>query len=166
MRRYWIFPLLAAVLGYASLSSIAAAPSQIDDINTLRHLKQVLWPQAYRTQDVQLLDGILADEFQMIDADGVWSSKAEELEYIRTTPPNYHSLSYAINRIEVFENGTAIIAGQGTIRGEGNNGPYVLTYQSSNVLIKRNQAWRAIASHVSGVEHQATPKSNAASNRE
>jgi hypothetical protein len=40
----------------------------------------VEWPRAYREQDVALLDRILADEFQMIDADGNWSTKAEEID--------------------------------------------------------------------------------------
>jgi ketosteroid isomerase-like protein len=59
---------------------------------------------------------------------------------------------FTIRRLEVFENGTAIVAGEGTIKGKDKDGSYVLTYQSSNVLIKRSGLWKAIASHVSGIK--------------
>jgi ketosteroid isomerase-like protein len=55
-------------------------------------------------------------------------------------------------RLEIFENGTAVVSGTGRMEGEDENGPYKITYQSSNVLIKRQGQWKAIASHVSGVK--------------
>lgn len=130
----------------------AAQEGRADDAAALRHLKQVLWPQAYRTQDTALLDRILADEFRSIDADGGWTSKQKALDYIRANRPSYDSLTFEITRLDIFENGTAIVAGTGTVRGTDAEGKYVTRYQSTNVLIKRKGKWRAIASHVSGVK--------------
>jgi hypothetical protein len=133
---------------------IVTAADESDE-TTLRHLKEVLWPQAYARQDVALLDSILADEFRLIDADGNWFTKGDELDYIRDNPPGYDSLVFSVKRLEVFENGTAIVAGEGTVRGKDAAGPYVSTYQSTNVLIRRDGRWRAISSHVSGVKRVA-----------
>lgn len=66
--------------------------------------------------------------------------------------PSYQSFRYEIKRLDIFENGTAIVAGTGHIEGEDENGHYKMIYQSSNVLIKRQGEWKAIASHVSGVK--------------
>ncbi|MEQ9422920.1 MAG: hypothetical protein RJQ09_00785 [Cyclobacteriaceae bacterium] len=55
-----------------SLPSLAISQS---DIEVLRYLKEVQWPKAYKEQDTVLLSSILADEFQMITADGEWSTK-------------------------------------------------------------------------------------------
>ena len=55
-----------------------------DETEKLRHLKEVEQPQAYREQDTSLLDRILADEFQMIDADGNTYTKQDEIEFIKT----------------------------------------------------------------------------------
>lgn len=140
--------LLILVTAFAAAS--VAAEEQ--DETTLRHLKEVLWPKAYAEQDVALLDSILADEFEMIDADGNAFTKADELAYIKSTRPNYDSLVFRVKRLDLFENGTAIVAGEGTVSGKDDEGPYLFTYQSTNVLIKRNGAWKAIASHVSGVK--------------
>jgi hypothetical protein len=40
------------------------------------------------------------------------------------------------------------------IEGKDEQGPYVMEYQSSNILIKRDGLWRAIASHVSGAQRK------------
>ena len=88
----------------------------------------------------------------MVDGEGNWSTKAAELEWIRANAPSYDSLEYNITRLDIFENGTAIVAGTGVVSGSAEEGPYVLEYQSTNVLIKRDGVWQAVASHVSGIK--------------
>lgn len=146
--------LLAAILLVAvtARANDVAKSNPSDDARALREIKEVLWPKAYREQDVALLDRILADEFRSIDAEGNWSSKAEELEYIRAHKPSHTSFKFEITRLDVFENGSAIVAGTGTVRGTDDKGAYVVRYQSTNVLIRRSGQWRAIASHVSGMK--------------
>jgi ketosteroid isomerase-like protein len=129
-----------------------------NDEAVLRNLKEIEWAKAYREQDTKLLDRILADEFQMIDNDGNWSNKKLELEYNKNNKPLYDSFRFEIKRLDIFENGTAIIAGTGHITGKDKDGEYKIEYQSSNVLIKRNGIWKAISSHVSGVKRTSVVK--------
>ena len=146
--------ILASVLALAFLCSPAHAnPNPADraaDEAALRELKEVLWPRAYFEQDAELLGRILAPEFQRVDSDGNWSTRAQELDWVSKNKPAYDSLEFKIRRLDIFDNGTAIVAGTGTIRGRDENGPYVAEYESTNVLIKRDGAWQAIASHTSG----------------
>lgn len=121
-----------------------------NDKAILRHLKEVEWPKAYREQDVTLLDRILGEDFERIGFDGERSSKQDELERVRTSRPTYDSLIFTITRLDVFPNGTAIISGIGTVTGSDREGPFTVTYRSSNVLIKRGGMWKAVNSHVSG----------------
>ncbi len=120
------------------------------DAAFLRRLKETEWPKAYREQNPTLLDEILADDFQVISNDGAWSDKVKELERVRATRPSYDKFRFEIKRLEVYDNGTAIIAGTGHGSGKDREGRYTFEYQSSNILIKRNGQWKAIASHVSG----------------
>lgn len=145
MRALAIVLLLVHLLGAAS----AFASDRAADEAALRELKEVLWPKAYFTQDVKLLDRILADEFQSVDGEGAWSTKAEELDWVAKNKPGYDSLTFKIRRLEII-NDTAIVAGTGTIRGKDEDGPYVGEYESTNIFMKRDGIWRAIASHVSG----------------
>lgn len=128
-----------------------AGNDRSSDEAALREIKETLWPRAYAEQDVELLDSLLADEFQMVDAGGNWSTKQDELAWVRENAPDYDSLVFEIKRLDIFENGTAVVAGEGTVIGTDDEGPYRLIYQSSNILIKRDGLWRAVASHVSGI---------------
>ena len=126
----------------ALLSISLPASSLADDYEVLRHFKTVLWPQAYRTQDVELLDRLLHDSFEMIDDEGNRSTKKKELERIRKTKWDPGSFEYRIERLQIYQGSFAVIAGTGIAE--------TYTYKSSNFLIKEDGVWRAIASHVSG----------------
>ena len=145
---------LISILLLVIISAPEQAIAQSEDEQALRYLKEVEWPKAYREQDVELLDRILADEFQMIDASGEWSNKEKELEWISNNKPSYDSFKFVITRLDIFENGTAIVAGTGYVKGSDKDGAYEMEYQSSNVLIKRKVGWKAIASHVSGIKRK------------
>ena len=130
--------VLAALLLCVSTVSFA------DDEQTLRHIKTVLWPQAYRTQDVDLLDRLLHDSFEMIDAEGNRSTKRKELAYVRSNPWNPGEFEYRIERLEIYQGRFAVVDGTGVAE--------TYTYKSSNFLVKEDGEWRAIASHVSGLK--------------
>ena len=116
------------------------------DRETLTYLKEFEWPKAYREQDTVLLDRILGDDFQMIDNEGNWYTKADELQWIKKNATSHDSFRYEIKRLDILPNGTALICGTGHIV----NDTIRSIYQSSNVLIKRNGLWKAVSSHVSG----------------
>lgn len=118
------------------------------DRHLLTQLKEVKWPKAYREQDTLLLDSILGDDFQMIDDQGNWSDKEGELAWIKEHASTHDSFFYEIKRLDILPNGTAMICGTGHIF----NDSIKTIYQSSNVLIKREGQWKAIASHVSGIK--------------
>lgn len=145
--KYLLLPLFIC-FGFITIQ----AQEHTQDLQTLRFLKEVEWPKAYREQDTVLLDRILAEEFQMIDASGNTYTKKDELEYIKGHKPSYDSFRFEITRLEVFENQTAIVSGIGHIDGADEKGAYNTTYSSSNILIKRDGLWKAISSHVSGIK--------------
>ena len=132
------FMLLLATLCCTSCSNTTT-----DDEAALRHLKTVLWPTAYRTQDHELLDRLLHKSFEMIDADGNRSTKQQELDFVRNNVWDPGEFEYRIERLQIYRGSFAIVDGTGIASD--------YTYKSSNVLIKENGEWRAVASHVSGV---------------
>ncbi|MEO9513029.1 MAG: hypothetical protein ABJN84_14075 [Flavobacteriaceae bacterium] len=121
------------------------------DRGILKNLKEVQWPKAYQEQDTLLLNTILGDDFQMIDANGIWSNKTIELEWIKENSMDVDSFFYEIKRLDILDNGTALICGTGHIINDSTE----TIYQSSNILIKRKEMWKAIASHVSGIKRIA-----------
>ena len=124
-----------------------------EEYEKLRYLKEVEWPKAYREQDTILLDRILGEDFQMVSADGTWSDKAGQMERIKSAPMDNDHFEFEIKRLEVKDNGTAIVAGTGHVIRNGQE----MIYQSSNVLIKRGEVWKAVLSHVSGITELEVP---------
>ncbi len=118
------------------------------DEKSLRYLKEVEWPKAYHEQDTLLLDRLLGEDFQMIDAEGNWTDKKFEMNWIKQHTDRPDSFHYEIKRLQILENGTAIIAGTGHIFNDTTE----TIYQSSNYLEKRDGIWKAFSSHVSGVK--------------
>lgn len=146
--------LLSLMIGLAGivLSSCGAGerPQLTDtsrDEMVLRDLKENLWPKAYREQDTLLLDAILDNRFQMVDAAGNWSDKSGEMNWIKSHAMSHDSFFYEIKRLDVFTNGTAIVAGTGHIINDGRES----LYESTNILLKQGDRWRAVSSHVSGI---------------
>jgi hypothetical protein len=144
---------MITVIGFVACGAprteeVATTTSLDDDKKTLRYVKEVLWPRSYREQDTALLGKILHDDFQMIDADGNLSDKAAELEWIQHNPWKVDSFRYDIQRLDVWPNGTAIVSGTGHMLSDSTES----TYWSSNVFIKSDGTWRAVASQVSGVK--------------
>lgn len=132
------FPLILLMIA----ASCVASAADDDDETTLRHIKTVLWPQAYRTQDVKLLDSLLHDTFEMIDPDGNRSTKAKELDYVANNQWDPGEFEYRIERLRIYQRRFAVVDGTGVAEK--------YTYKSSNFLIKEDGRWQAIASHVSG----------------
>ena len=76
----------------------------------------MLWPTAYRTQDVELLDSMLHETFEMIDAEGNRSTKAKELEYIANNRWDPGTFEYQIERLQIYQGRFAVIDGTGVRR--------------------------------------------------
>ena len=138
---------IQAKLDYLA-GKLGGGPLEADmsDEEILRHFKTVLWPQAYRTQDVALLDRLLHDSFQMIDDRGNRSTKQEELARVAESEWNPGTFEYRIERLDIYDGRWAIIDGSGIAAK--------YRYKSSNVLIREDGRWQAVASHVSGYEER------------
>ncbi|MCB0666095.1 MAG: nuclear transport factor 2 family protein [Saprospiraceae bacterium] len=142
-----IFLIAIAIIASFNLQ----AQTKNSDESELRHIKEELWPQAYQTQDVSLLNQILSDEFQMIDASGNVFLKKDEVSYVEKSKPEYKSFKFHIERLDVYESSSAVVSGTGMIHGEDAEGEYITTYRSSDVFVKEHDAWKAVSSHVSGL---------------
>ncbi len=116
------------------------------DEDALRHLKTVLWPQAYRTQDTALLGQILHPTFEMIDNEGRRSDRKSEIEFVSKHAWEPSNFSYTIERLEIYDSKFAVVDGTGATD--------TYQYKSSNYLIKENGRWQAIGSHVSGYKEK------------
>lgn len=125
-----------------------------NDREALKELMTLSWPKAYADQDTALLDQLLHEKFQLVDDQGETFGKKDELTYVKKYGPSYDSFVFEITRLDLFDNGTAVVTGMGTLTGSDADGNYVTTYRSSNVLVKEEGRWQSINNHVSGVKEE------------
>ena len=155
--KYLLLGTLASILVRCTTPTNNPVVINDEDEKTLREFKMVLWPKAYGEQDTVLLDQLLHKDFQMFDDNGDAYTKVDELEYIANYGPGYDESDYEITRLVIFDNGTAVISGTGTMKGVEAGEAYITKYKSSNVLVKVNGQWKAINTHVSGVQEERFP---------
>jgi len=101
-----------------------------NDSATLVHFKKMDCPKAYREQDTVLLDRMLGEDFQVIDAYGNWHTKKNELDWIKKNTADNDSFWYEIKRMDIYENGPAIVNGTGHMT----NDSVKTTYQVISLL--------------------------------
>jgi len=93
------------------------------------------------------LGWLLHDSFQMIDDQGNRSTRRQELARAADSAWDPGTFEYRIERLDIYDGRWAIIDGSGIAE--------TYRYKSSNILIKEDGRWQAVASHVSGhKEHQ------------
>lgn len=120
------------------------------DVHELRKFKLVDLPRAYRRQDTTALRLMLGERYERIGFEGDRTTKEEEILRAGHARPTYDTLWFEIHRLDVFQNGSAIVSGTGRVKGRDAQGPYDMSYLSSNTFVKTAGRWLLVNSHVSG----------------
>lgn len=144
--------LLACSTGL-TISSALANDHQ-DDIAVLTEKKIIVWPKLYADRDAAGLDRFLADGFSVLEPDGSVRTKAEEVAWLRETPPDttQSDFLFTIKKIVFATDNTAIVYGHGDSTRESEDGmPCHHNYWSSNTFIRQDGLWKPIFSHISGI---------------
>lgn len=110
-------------------------------------LKQIenRWTDAQKTRNVAVLRDILADNWVGIGWDGGISDKAKVLADVKSPGNSLDSIQMGPMQVRVFGD-TAIVTGsdveKGKEYGRDSSGRYIWT----DVFVKQNGKWRAVAS--------------------
>jgi ketosteroid isomerase-like protein len=136
MRLVLVMPLLLLVASLLARS--------IDDRASDRayiHQAESDWAESVATNDVGILERILADDFVGVDIDGSHYYKAGAMKDYRSGPSSF--LSDHLNEVEIrFYGNTAVAQGsESWKKKDGTVGRFVWT----DTWIKRNGKWQVVA---------------------
>jgi hypothetical protein len=123
----------------------------------LIRLKQE-WGQAYVRHDRNVLERIIAQEYTIVDEDGKTATRQEVISSF-LSGSRYTSVEYEASMVRIYDN-VAILSGGGITRGQGKSGPFHRQYFSTNLFVKRDGRWQAVATHISGVRALADKSNN------
>ena len=134
--------------------STATAGDHEDDIAELTEKKVYVWPKLYAERDADGLDRFLADGFKVLEPGGGVRTKAEEMQWLRETPPDAEQSDFIFTIEEILfpTRDLAIVYGHGDSTRKTDDGqPCHHNYWSSNTFIRQGGVWKPVFSHVSGV---------------
>ena len=110
-------------------------------------LKQIEndWVDASKTKNAEKLGDILADSWVALGCDGQRTDKAKALAEMKTPGNSLDTIEMGPMTVRIFGN-TAVVTGSDTEKsmenGKDTSGKYVWT----DVFVKQNGKWRAVAS--------------------
>lgn len=149
-----IFLLALVTMMISLVSANAVADDRQADIAVLTEKKVFDWPRFYAERDADGLDEFLADGFKILEPNGAVRIKAEEIVWLRETPPSdaQSDFLFTIEEIVFPTENLAIVYGHGDSTRETEDGrPCHHNYWSSNTFIRKDKTWKPVFSHVSGV---------------
>lgn len=161
MKNFIVIAIFVSLLGCnkVAVDNAADIESTLNekDADLVQELIAIELPEAYEKQDTVKLKKFLNDKYQLIDDNGDAYSKAHEVEYAGNYGPSYNEFEFKIEAVNLFDNGVAMVSGEGIMKGENEFEAYITTYTSSNTLIKKAGKWEVISTHVSGVKEETFP---------
>ena len=144
----FVLVLLSPVMEH-SLEAQAAPAEITRELVALKHAIG----RAYVEKDIAALERIYGGEYVVIGSDGSKRTKAQEIEDLRRGVRVYESSFYEDTEVRVYGD-TALLSGRGTVKGKGPAGPFHSEYHSTNVFVRRDGRWQAVAAHISGVRQK------------
>jgi Domain of unknown function (DUF4440) len=132
------------------------APTAQDDRKQLEDIQSQL-AQAWITRDRSTLERLLAPEWMVTHTDGRLSTKEEVLRDFDTGANCLLDGHIDDIKVRLFE-GFAIVNGRTHARGEYHGHAYDVTLRFTDVFVRRNQDWQAVASHASRIPDNVVNK--------
>jgi len=133
--------VLQRVYDHATDTKRPAASATADDLRRIEND----WVDAQKTRNADKLGEILADSWVALGWDGRRTDKAKALAEMKTPGNSLDTIEMGPMTVRIFGN-TAVVTGSDTEKsmenGKDTSGKYVWT----DVFVKQNGKWRAVAS--------------------
>lgn len=135
-----LLPILAFLLLFTSLAYVQTSDDHASDRAYIKQSESD-WAESTHTNDVKVLERILADDFLGVDIDGSHYTKASAIKDYRTKPAEF--VSNHLNEVEIRFYGDAAVA-QGSEswkKKDGSTGKFAWT----DTWIRRGGKWQVVA---------------------
>jgi ketosteroid isomerase-like protein len=138
MKRVMAIPL---ILTFGAGMALAQKPTVADELKKI----ETEWVNAQKAKNADKLAEILADGWVGLDWDGKTTDKATAVSHMKMPGYSLESIEMGPMTVRVFGN-TAVVMGSDTEKGmedgKDASGKFVWT----DVFVKQNGKWRAVAS--------------------
>lgn len=129
----------------------AAATSPAENVEQAIMKMEREWAAALVKADIATLDRVMADDWVMTTWDGQTQTKAQSIEEFKSGVTKLTAADIGNLKVRVFGDTAVATLGQtekGTSKGKDSSGHFLYT----DVWVKRNGKWQAVATHGTKVE--------------
>ena len=146
MKSLDIFYLLPAIalLSFGQATPESSNSSAVSVEQTLMQLERD-WTQASLKSDVDTLNKIMADDWVNIDFLGKTVTKAQTIANLKTGLPATQAAGLGEMKVRVFGD-SAIVTGSDTGKSGSKGKQVIEKYLWTDVFVRRNGRWQAVAS--------------------
>ncbi len=111
------------------------------------------WVQVGVNHDVSVLERIEADDIIFTAFDGSLSTKAQDIADVTSGALKAESASVDDMKVRIYGD-TAVVTGRVTTKGQYKGKDISGQFRFTDVFVKRNGKWQAVASHGSRITQQ------------
>ena len=135
---------LAAVVALLALPALAQGGKEHGNIEQQIASLDDQFSQAFGKADVAFMEKYLADNYTGIHSDGKLSTKAQEIEHVKSSNLKWDYVKVRDRQIHSYGNMVVLVqlaSSKGTLAGK----PYSGEYNTTHVWVKRNGNWQIVA---------------------
>lgn len=142
MKRLLVVSLLLA-------ACVTAPPSRTGDeaaiVQTLHDACK-----AYLDGDVSRIEYLLTDDFTLTDADGVVTTRADDIQHAKNGTLKYTIFENSEMKVRLHGD-AAVVTGITKVAGMAGTTSFAATFQFTDTMVREGGRWRVAASHISRV---------------
>lgn len=116
-----------------------------------------LWRDAIIHANVQVLEGLLADDYMGISANGTLQSKDQTLDNLREGKVHFQSIAISDRKVR-FYGKTAVVTSQAEVKGNAGDGDLSGGFRYTRVYVRDLRgAWKVVSFEASRIRPLAEP---------
>jgi len=145
MNRALIVIGLTIVMSSAALGQVMSNPVKVELLKLAQQFSD-----AILENDIRAIDKMTADDWLVIDADGVVSDKTQLFTAIKSRSMTRSSMASKEVRVQIYDD-AAVITALTTTEGKYMGKPFTTIERSTDVLVRKDGRWQFVHRHLTRI---------------
>ena len=153
--RHTILPIALCLLTLTACAAAPPAPATAttanpEDEKAILQVEQN-WCEAFRTNNVDAIAAIEDEDYTLTNSRAELSTRSDDIVQAKAHAIEYSKFDNHNQNVRLYGD-TAVVTGITSLEGIAGDKPFKLDLRFTDILVRRNGEWKAVAGHVTKVE--------------